>query len=179
MAIESPTIVEGPTVQKIFFVSRFERPKGFSFEVDCCPGHPVNIVLKGRARKECGGRAYEPSAGTAVWYHEAERLQGRVVKAPWVFYSINFIAPLLPPPRFEHRFFRVPSWDILSMARGLVQMSRLTFSEIAERVGYGRVHELSRDYHKQFGVTPTADRAQYPRIYQREFGLPFTTDRQE
>ena len=67
----------------------------------------------------------------------------------------------------------------LSMARGLVQMSRLTISDIAERVGYVRVHELSRDYHKQFGVTPTEDREQYPRIYRREFGMPFTSDARE
>lgn len=280
MAAPSPTIVEGPTIEKIVFVSRFERRKGFSYEVDSCPGHQINVVRAGCSAEECGGRRYESRVDTGAWYHEAERLRGRVTEAPWVFYSINFIAPSLPPPSFEKRFFRLPNkavlgccedllkawqdtavprlarffrakahllqmlaalitpaqqaahfgqetalwWQLetelrkdlrrsvnlrtmgqfvnrsratitrscqlavgmspmkrlkqmrLSMARGLVQMSRLTISEIAARVGYVRVHELSRDYHKQFGVTPTEDREQYPKIYQRLFGMPFTTD---
>lgn len=46
----------------------------------------------------------------------------------------------------------------LSYARGLVQLSELTMSEIACRVGYGRVQEFSRDYGKLFAVTPTQDR---------------------
>jgi AraC-like DNA-binding protein len=61
----------------------------------------------------------------------------------------------------------------LNMAHGFVILSNLTISEIADRVGYARVHELSRDYHKKFGATPTQHREQYPKIYEREFGLPF------
>ena len=50
----------------------------------------------------------------------------------------------------------------LSYARGLVQLSDLSFSEIAYRVGYRRVQELSRDYRKHFGITPTQDRRAGP-----------------
>jgi AraC-like DNA-binding protein len=64
----------------------------------------------------------------------------------------------------------------MSMGRCLVWTSRLTFSEIAYRVGYARVHEFSRDYHKCHGLTPTEDREQFPRIYRREFRLPFTAE---
>jgi len=64
----------------------------------------------------------------------------------------------------------------MSMARCLVWMSKLTFSEIAYRVGYSRVHEFSRDYHKYHGLTPTNDRVRFPKIYKREFGLPFTSE---
>lgn len=46
----------------------------------------------------------------------------------------------------------------LSLARGLVQRSDLSISRIADAIGYGRVHEFSRDYHKQFGVPPTVER---------------------
>ena len=46
----------------------------------------------------------------------------------------------------------------MSYARGLVQLSELSMSEIAFRIGYGRVQEFSRDYRQRFGVTPTADR---------------------
>lgn len=48
----------------------------------------------------------------------------------------------------------------LSYARGLIQHSSLTISEIAYRVGYSRVQELSRDYHERFGLTSRKDRAQ-------------------
>ena len=48
----------------------------------------------------------------------------------------------------------------LSYARGLVQLSELSMSEIACRIGYGRVQEFSRDYHRQFHTTPTEDRSQ-------------------
>jgi len=46
----------------------------------------------------------------------------------------------------------------LSLARGLVLRSTLAMKEIAERVGYARVHEFSRDYHKYFGKPPSIDR---------------------
>jgi AraC-like DNA-binding protein len=46
----------------------------------------------------------------------------------------------------------------LSLARGLVQRSDLSISQIAYTIGYGRVHEFSRDYHRHFGHPPTADR---------------------
>jgi AraC-like DNA-binding protein len=46
----------------------------------------------------------------------------------------------------------------MSLARGLVHRSDLRISEIAERIGYTRVHEFSRDYRKHFGRPPTHDR---------------------
>lgn len=54
----------------------------------------------------------------------------------------------------------------LSMGRGLVLHSDLRFTEIATRIGYPRVQEFSRDYHRQFGVTPSSDRRAGP-DYQR------------
>ncbi len=50
----------------------------------------------------------------------------------------------------------------LAYARSLVQHSSLPISEVAHRVGYDRVHELSRDYRKHFGTAPTRDRAKGP-----------------
>ena len=54
----------------------------------------------------------------------------------------------------------------MSMGRGLVLHSDLRFSEIAARIGYPRVQEFSRDYHRHFGLTPSEDRKQGP-DYQR------------
>ena len=46
----------------------------------------------------------------------------------------------------------------LTLARSLVERSRMNFWEIAEHVGYQRQHEFSRDYHKAFGVAPREHR---------------------
>jgi AraC-like DNA-binding protein len=48
----------------------------------------------------------------------------------------------------------------MGYAQGLVHFSNASVSEIAERVGYSRIHEFSRDYRKTFGVSPTQDRSQ-------------------
>jgi AraC-like DNA-binding protein len=48
----------------------------------------------------------------------------------------------------------------MGYAQGLVHFSATSISEIARRVGYGRIHEFSRDYRKTFGLSPTQDRAQ-------------------
>ncbi len=50
----------------------------------------------------------------------------------------------------------------LSYARGLVLYSQLSLTDIALRVGYSRVQELSRDYRQHFGATPREDRRRGP-----------------
>ena len=50
----------------------------------------------------------------------------------------------------------------LSQARGMLQFSQLSISEIAYDVGYERVQEFSRDYRKHFGCTPTEARREGP-----------------
>jgi AraC-like DNA-binding protein len=251
--------------------------KGFTYNEPSWPGHQVQYIQRGRLHIESGGRAYDVGPGTLMWFHDNEDVHGQVIEAPWVFYTLNFAAPTLPPPSFENRFVHLPGQKILggfhllhrtwlntrlpplvrqlrvqsqlldiladvvtrgqhtirvghettvwwqvetelrkdlrrpidvnlmsqlvkrspatitrscrqavgmpplkrvkqlrmSMARGLVWMSKLTFTEIADRVGYTRVHEFSRDYHKYFGGTPTEDRERFPKIYRREFALPF------
>jgi AraC-like DNA-binding protein len=47
----------------------------------------------------------------------------------------------------------------MSLARGLIRRGNLSVSAVAERIGYARVHEFSRDYRKHFGVAPSRDRA--------------------
>lgn len=55
----------------------------------------------------------------------------------------------------------------LEYAQGLVQHSNYSISEIAFRVGYNRVQEFSRDYHRHYGVSPTEDRKSVPRYKER------------
>lgn len=47
----------------------------------------------------------------------------------------------------------------MSYARGLVRYSDLNMSQIADRMGYTRVHEFSRDYRQCFGTPPTHEAA--------------------
>jgi AraC-like DNA-binding protein len=260
----------GPSpIQNILLARRLLGPsQGEAFTATSLPGHLLHFVLSGRVRQQCNGRTYELEPGAVLWYHEDEWVEGIVLQGPWTYYSINFIAPTLPPPAYEARLYSpapeeieecfaavVASWQSdslspnarlfavhshllrvlqllssasliaaqetfdatsndssqlwwkletrarrdlsqtiglpqleewagcsaatvarasqaavglspmrrikqirLSFARGLVLRSQLSFSEIAVRVGYPRVHEFSRDYKSWFGVSPSQER---------------------
>lgn len=261
----TPPPVGGSPIQNVLLVGRIEkRVKGYTFQATSLPGHLLHLVLSGRVRQQCNGRAYELRPGAVMWYHEDEWVTGTAFEVPWVFYTVNFIAPCLPPPSFESRLlfprlaevrpafealyrdwhdsslpapareFRVQAallrilaalqahvrgdqhvrmdprarlwWEIetrarqqldqpvslplmeewtgasaatiarscrhavgvppmkrvktirMSLARGLVRSSELSMKEIAERLGYDRVHEFSRDYRKYHGLPATEDR---------------------
>ena len=242
--------------------------QGYEFRASSLPGHLIHLMISGRVRQEQNGRWYETQPGYAVWYHEDEHVCGQVLEAPWVFYTVSFVAPSLSPPSYESRvralgadgmiggrvqrqfeslvsawrdlgvapavrelrvqakllellsmiwsadgqlFSTDPAaqlwWDLetrlrqdlrrpinfslmqdlcgksrasiarscmaavgmspmrrvrqvrLSFARGLVRHSDLRLKEIADRVGYGRLHEFSRDYRKHFGCPAREDRS--------------------
>ena len=258
----SPAAVGHSPITGILLATRFERPAaGATFQATSLPGHLLHLVIRGRVRQECNGRQYELRPGAVMWYHEDELVRGVVLEAPWTFYSINFLAPTLPPPEFDQRLFpnqarlqplfealrrawvatdlpapgrefrvhaallqilgALPTrrrqvvhidpgsqlwWELetacrrdlrrpitlagladlaqrspatvrrsclqavglpplkrlkqvrLSLARGLVRQSQLPMKEIADRIGYPRIHEFSRDYRKHFGLPPTHDR---------------------
>ncbi len=58
----------------------------------------------------------------------------------------------------------------LSHARGMLQFSHLSISEIAYDVGYERVQEFSRDYRKHYGCTPSETRKAGPTYLKWEQG---------
>lgn len=259
-----PPVTVGPSpVQNILLAKLISREEAdYSFTATSLPGHLLHYVIRGRVRQQCNERAYELRAGSVLWYHEDEWVRGEVLEAPWQFYSINFIAPTLPPPPFDARLFHFRTsgmkqlfasmigvwendednetlrllrlhekllrilellnmqspqpfavddaaklwWELetrirhhinqplslsileqwagcsvatiarasqnavgqspmkriklirLNLARGLVQRSELTLSQIALRIGYNRLHEFSRDYKKQYGLPPSEDR---------------------
>jgi AraC-like DNA-binding protein len=259
----SSVAVGSSPIQNILLAKTIVKKRaGESFVATSLPGHLLHYVIRGRVRQQCNGRAYELKAGSLLWYHEDEWVQGEVLEAPWEFYSINFIAPTLPPPPFESRSFQFKRsmvknlfasmvtvweddecsetlrllrlhgkllqileqlsaqspqpfamdgtaklwWELetrirqnidqplsltvlekwsgcsiatvarssqnavgqppmkrikqirLSLARGLVQRSELSFSQIALQVGYFRLHEFSRDYKKMYGLSPSEER---------------------
>ena len=267
MPSRAPRTIGSSPIQGILFVDILQpRRRGESFEATSLPGHLIHLLISGSVRQQCNGREYVLRPGCAMWYHEDELVRGKVLQAPWRFYTVNFIAPNLPPPSFESRLFfdrkglaplfdslyrawndaRLPAsvrefrthaallgilsglttasqhsvhmdprarlwWELetrlrsglaqpiglkmmsqltrrsqatiarsclhavgmpplkrvkqirMSLARGLVRSSDSTMTEIADRVGYARVHEFSRDYRKQFNTSPTQDRTHHRR----------------
>ena len=265
--------LEGPVIQSITLVDQLTRAERSPFRAISAPGHTIHVVTSGRVEQQICGMDQAFGPRTAVWYYENENGQGRILEAPWTFYTVNFIAPTLMPPPVQQRVRRasrklsqradwllnawrdasgspmarhirahallleillellpksvqplrvdLPTqlwWNIeaifradlsqpismailqnmvrrsqqnivracrfavgmspmkrikqvrLNYARGLVQFSKLSMSEIAYRVGYCRVQEFSRDYRRHFGVVPTEDRRPGPRY--RELELP-------
>lgn len=255
-----------PVVQRVLLCDVYRREQaGYRAVASSLPGHLIQLTITGRTTHEANGRRYELKPGHLIWYHENEQVRIHVHEAPWSFYTLNFIAPGLSPPRFEERVRRVgkavytrfdamlkvwrdtavppgvrelrvqsailallaqvlsqgstepfamnPSaqlwWDLetqlrreldkltslkqmseltgrsaatiarscrqavgvapmkrikqvrMSLAAGLVQRSDLRMTEIADRIGYSRVHEFSRDYRKHFGIAPTDDRERH------------------
>ncbi len=281
--MKSPNPVDASPIQRVIFLNRLEMTKmGYTFSEPSFPGHHIQVNESGWLHVETSGRTFEVGPGGLMWLHNDEEFAYRVVKAPRVFYVLNFLAPSLPPPPFEARCVALPRAHIVSrfqsllrvwrdttmppllrlfrvqslllqalaevtthiertvplhqevalwwriekeirsnwsrsvsvlwmsqlvqrspatvtracrratgkaplervrqirtqMARGLVWMSTLSMSEIAFQLGYRRVQDLSRDYHHVWRVTPTEDRKRFPEIYQRVFGMPYTsTDR--
>jgi AraC-like DNA-binding protein len=257
-----PSPLEGAIIQRVALVDMLTCRETKSFQSVSLPGHLLHLVVCGRVEQTVSGICQRLEPGDSIWYYENEHVQGRVLEAPWTFYTVNFLAPTLSPPPFACRVqkagpampaqmkalletwrdasasptarhlrvhallmeiildllpkttheFRTDSvtqlwWELeakirsdmahpidmrllehiarcsqrtivracrlavgqspmkrikelrLSYARGLVQLSEMSMSDIAFRIGYGRVQEFSRDYRRHFGVTPSDDRA--------------------
>src|SRR5690348_7486492 len=114
-----PTRVLGPNktvgaspIESVLLCSQITHAApGYRFTANSLPGHLLHYVISGRVRQENSGRWYEFGPGTIIWYHEDELVRGEALQAPWVFYSINFIAPTLPAPAFDRRVFRGVAGD--------------------------------------------------------------------
>lgn len=100
----SPTAVGPSPVESIRLVERYERREpGFAFTATSLPGHLIHLVVAGEVEQTCNGRRQRLAPGSVVWYHEDEWVEGRVLRAPWIYYSVNFSAPILLPPDFDQR----------------------------------------------------------------------------
>lgn len=80
-----------------------------------------------------------------------QSLAQRARTSPSTLYRAALVAVGEPPAR------RIKELK-MEMARGLLIYSQLSISQIAEKVGYARVNEFSRDTRKFFGLSPSAIR---------------------
>ncbi len=98
-----PPIPEGPIIQHVVLVDWLQRTERATFRSTSLPGHLIQIMKSGRVRQESDGRAHTLAPGLAIWYHENESVTSEVLAAPWVYYTVNFIAPTLSPPAYDQR----------------------------------------------------------------------------
>ena len=97
-------------IEDVLLVDRYTRPKkGYTFATTSTPGHLLHLMMSGRVRQQCNGRSYDVGQRSLVWYHDTELVQGEVIAAPWTFYTVNFIAPTMPPPADNARVRRAPA----------------------------------------------------------------------
>lgn len=119
-------------IRRILLVDEIVRPEAIAFRSASTPGHLVHVVESGEVRQRAEGRPERFGSGHVVWYHESEPVEGRVVRAPWRFITINFEAPDLAPPPDHRRVLRAGP-RTLALARRLLGAWRETGQPPAER----------------------------------------------
>lgn len=254
-----------PLIHKVLDVQKWVRDDvNFRYEGLSRHGFVVQCTLKGKCSHVSGGHSFELSRGSVVWLDDLEEHACKVRQAPWVFCSIQFLAPSLILPGIDHctrrvanatvkdfmslyetwndeesypnvRTLRVqafvnkiladiinthtiepyvideatrPWWDIeaqvrhrldtpmklgdledlaglnrtslsnlcrkatgtspmkrlkhlrLNHAANLLMSSTMKIKDIAEQVGYARVHEFSRDFRQTYGIPARTYRAE-------------------
>jgi AraC-like DNA-binding protein len=110
--------VGGSPIQSVLFAWKIKQvDPDFKFTARSLPGHLLHYVIRGRVKQENSGRSYEFGPGTIIWYHEDELVRGAVIEVPWEFYSVNFIAPEIPPPAYAKRVFPGTAEDLAGFER--------------------------------------------------------------
>ena len=100
--------IRGAVIQAVNLVDLIERRKSHKFSNSVSlPGHLIHFVLSGEVDQLTGGIRERFSAGDIVWYHDNEAIDGRVIRGPWRFITVNFDAPTLIPPPASKRIRKV------------------------------------------------------------------------
>lgn len=161
MSGQSPKPLLVP-IQRIVLVDEFGRPERGEYRSASTPGHLIHIVESGEVTQVAEGRPEAFRAGAVVWYHECEPIKGRVLRAPWRFISINFIAPALAPPRDDRRVLPAGPQTLI-LARRLLALWRDRSMPAMERDlrCVGTLAELLLDFMPLGEVPPQAN--VYPR----------------
>ena len=113
-------------------VDEIIRPAPMRYRSESTPGHLLHVVECGQVQQRAEGRPERVGGGQVVWYHESEPVEGRVLRAPWRFITINFDAPDLAPPTDDHRVLRAGP-RTLPLARRLLGVWREATTHEVER----------------------------------------------
>jgi AraC-like DNA-binding protein len=131
--------LDGAIIHAIRMVDQLERLHACPFKAESLPGHLIHIVIEGEVEQNAGGIIERFGPGDSIWYWENEPVQGRIIKAPWRFYTINFIAPSLPPPPLTERV-KPASTHAISAAHEMFKIWNNTNMPQLER--HLRLHKL-------------------------------------
>lgn len=95
--------LRGALITEVTLVDAIERSERGAYKSESLPGHLIHVCTGGEVEQCSGGVTQHFGAGDSIWYYENEPVQGKVLRAPWTFYTVNFRAPLLPPPPLSAR----------------------------------------------------------------------------
>ena len=135
-------MLDGAIITAIRMAEELSRNDPLPFKSESLPGHLIHIVLEGEVEQVAGGITERFGAGDSIWYWENEPVRGRIIKSPWRFYTINFIAPSLPPPPLAERVKPV-SQQTIQKVRELIQIWKNTHIPQLER--HLHLHKLLLD----------------------------------
>ena len=110
-------------VEKLLLVDEVVRNQTVPFQSQSLPGHLLHLVTAGAVDQWAEGRPEMLREGTVVWYHENEPVRGTILRAPWRFITINFLAPTLQPPPDERRVIHADA-TIISLGIQLLKFWR-------------------------------------------------------
>jgi AraC-like DNA-binding protein len=144
LVVRSKIPVGGSPIQSVLFAWKIRQmDPNFKFTARSLPGHLLHYVISGRVRQEQSGRWYESGPGTVIWYHEDELVRGGVIQVPWEFYSVNFIAPTIPPPAYDKRVFQGTAEDLAGFEKlfGIMNEASLAAGARTLKV-HGAINDL-------------------------------------
>ncbi|GHC62075.1 helix-turn-helix transcriptional regulator [Roseibacillus persicicus] len=90
-------------IESILFVDEIAREELGRFHSASTPQHLLHVTLSGEVSQLAGGQVERFREGDVTWYHEAEPIEGEILRAPWRFITIGFVAPRLSPPSLDRR----------------------------------------------------------------------------
>lgn len=159
MSAADPSLT--PTVRRIVLVDEIVRQRTGEFRSTSLGGHLLHVNLSGEVQQMAEGRPENFGPGTAVWYHHNEPVEGRILRAPWRFITINFEAPTLPPPSEDRRVVQVGQGVIRKAEAVLRHWRDATTAPLQREIrAFRALGDLLLELHETTGISPT--RAPYP-----------------
>ncbi|MCP4374732.1 MAG: AraC family transcriptional regulator [bacterium] len=129
--------LDGNLIERVVLVDQLRRLEKIPFQASSLPGHLVHVCTSGLAIQVSEGRQQRIESNRCVWYNQDELILGEIIEVPWTYYTVNFLAPALPPPSSVSRVIKVTRKTV-RIARELYEIwQKVDISPITRRL---RVH---------------------------------------